>query len=235
MTALAVFGFVLLVAYAVWNRTEQRPGTLDELRTFVAVIVALLIVAGLSILGALPAKAHTVPEIEAWERTWHARWDLTHARAAEDGGLSLVDVAELIAERVDFEGRHPWYYDPDWTPPTIRGGAHRGTPAAVPSSVEPWRPLVSAYFRPGDVNRALCLMGYESGGNPNAKNPRSTAAGLFQFLRSTWDQIVPASITGGSYASGRVYDPEANIAAAAWLRDAVGWSSWSPYQRGLCH
>jgi uncharacterized BrkB/YihY/UPF0761 family membrane protein len=55
VTALALFGFVQLAAFAVWETTEQRPGTRDELRTLAAVLVALLIVAGLSVLGVLPA------------------------------------------------------------------------------------------------------------------------------------------------------------------------------------
>ena len=81
----------------------------------------------------------------------------------------------------------------------------------------------------------MCLIEHESRGDPGANSPISTAAGLFQFLRSTWDDMVPASVTGGSYASGQVYDPEANIRAAAWLKNAAGWGQWSPYNRGECH
>ena len=76
------------------------------------------------------------------------------------------------------------------------------------------------------VDHAMCVLAHESKGNPNAKNSRSTAAGLFQFLRSTWNSV-PGSITGGSYDSGRVYDPEANIAAAAWLQKNAGWGQWT--------
>ena len=35
--------------------------------------------------------------------------------------------------------------------------------------VEPWRDLVSKYF--SNVERALCVMDWESGGNPNAISP----------------------------------------------------------------
>lgn len=39
-------GFVLLTAYAVWQGTEQRLGTTDELRTLAGVVAALAITAG---------------------------------------------------------------------------------------------------------------------------------------------------------------------------------------------
>lgn len=36
---------------------------------------------------------------------------------------------------------------------------------------------------------AVWLIGKESGCNPNAQNPRSTAYGIFQFLDSTWKGV----------------------------------------------
>lgn len=42
------------------------------------------------------------------------------------------------------------------------------------------------------TNSALCqLVRHESAWNPSAKNPRSTAFGLFQFLKSTWGTQLP--------------------------------------------
>lgn len=89
---------------------------------------------------------------------------------------------------------------------------------------------MAKYFNAADVNHALCILALESKGNPNALNPRSSAAGLFQFLRGTWDSV-PSSVTGGSYDSGQVYNPEANTRAAAWLAYNVGWSQWSVNRR----
>lgn len=60
----------------------------------------------------------------------------------------------------------------------------------------------------------------ESGFDPRAKNPSSTASGLFQFLYpSTWRST--------PYARLSVWDPYANALAAAWLvRRDGGWYQW---------
>lgn len=83
--------------------------------------------------------------------------------------------------------------------------------------VEQWRPLVTKYWPPALVEWALRIIRCESRGLWWAKNPSSTAAGLFQFLRSTWDRGPAPALGFPSYASGAPYDPEMNIAAAAWL------------------
>ena len=83
--------------------------------------------------------------------------------------------------------------------------------------VEGWRALVERHFPPDLVQQALEVMSCESRGNPDATNPGSGAAGLFQFLDSTWAW---ASVQAGYGGSSR-YDPEPNVASAAWL---VGYS-----------
>ncbi len=49
-------------------------------------------------------------------------------------------------------------------------------------ATEAWRPLVQRYFKPEDVDKALYVIEGESGGDPNATNTSSGAAGLFQIL-----------------------------------------------------
>ncbi len=97
---------------------------------------------------------------------------------------------------------------------------------SVPAGVGQWRALVTKYFRAADVDTALRIMSCESGGNPSAKNPNSSASGLFQHLGKYW--------TGRSAAAGffgaSIFDPEANVATAAWLRDQKGgWAHWVCY------
>jgi hypothetical protein len=92
--------------------------------------------------------------------------------------------------------------------------------------VEQWRPLVERYFAPERVEEALSIIDCESNGDPTARNPRSSAAGLFQFLDRTWlHSSEQAGFQGESPLS-----PEANIAAAAWLVEysiGVGDSPWA--------
>jgi len=153
----------------------------------------------------VPIQAHTRAEMTAWEDAWHI--------AAE------VDLsAGLLAELVDMRQRHPWYWDePTQNPPRVDTTVHRG----MGNDVEQWQPLVEIYFGV-NTDAALRVMACESGGNPEAKNPSSSASGLFQFLASTWKKV-----TGENYP-GNVFDGESNIAAAAELSGGGSdWSQWS--------
>ncbi len=92
-------------------------------------------------------------------------------------------------------------------------------------SVEDWRPLVEVFFRPRDVERALAVIRCESGGDPTAANPRSSARGLFQILRRYW----PRRSVQAGWEGADILDPVANTAVAAWLvYHGGGWSHWSP-------
>ena len=171
------------------------------------------------------AQAHTTEEIEQWETDWNERLE----EAIPIGGLSLGamdQILVLLEERRDFESRHRCYFE-TCVVRTRSSNEGSGTFRGIGDNVEQWRSLVSAYFAPGDVDRALCLMHYESGGNPNAKNPRSSARGLMQILASLW-----APHFGVSYED--LYDPATNISIAAQIKASQGWTAWSPYNRGLC-
>lgn len=91
-------------------------------------------------------------------------------------------------------------------------------------NVERWRALVAAYFPPGVVNEALSVMACESQGNPNATNPDTRAAGLFQHMPAYWsDRSRRAGVPGAN-----IYEPTANVKVAAWLYSQSGtWSHWS--------
>lgn len=164
---------------------------------------------------ALPAVAHSSEDIETWLADWEAR--------IPADGLTLDD--PLMAELADFIDRHPEHFDP--RPKIVRGDSptrsHKSPTTPHPAGVEQWRSLVAAYFAPDEVETALCIMAHESGGNPNAKNPNSSASGLFQHLKSWWD-----------YFDFDPFIPEQSIRAAKQLKDLYGWSQWSPYKRGRC-
>lgn len=94
------------------------------------------------------------------------------------------------------------------TTPTPDTSALSLWPAATPS----W--VISTFNCIADV--------HESGGNPRAANPSSTASGLYQFLDSSW-----MDYGGGQYASRAMYAsvPEQN--AVAWHAYQVsGFQPW---------
>ena len=95
------------------------------------------------------------------------------------------------------------------------------------SDVEQWRSLVVAHFGVELADTALCLMGHESGGNPNAQNPSSGASGLMQVLKSWADDF--------GVSPDDLFDPATNLSISRSLYDDGGWGHWSPWNRGECH
>ena len=81
-----------------------------------------------------------------------------------------------------------------------------------------------ARFYGVDENLALCLAKNESGFNPLAKNPNSSAGGVFQFIDSTWVSTSVRMDTGFTLADK--YDAEKNIQAGVWLLKNDGYGHW---------
>ncbi|HSJ83802.1 MAG TPA: lytic transglycosylase domain-containing protein [Acidimicrobiia bacterium] len=89
-----------------------------------------------------------------------------------------------------------------------------------------WRDLVEVYFDGDDVDRVICLMEKESGGNPNARNRSSGASGLMQVMPG-WADVF-------GYSPDDLFDPTVNLWIASRIRHDQGWNAWTPYQRGSC-
>lgn len=89
-------------------------------------------------------------------------------------------------------------------------------------NVERWRPIVEMYFPEDRVEWALRIIRCESHGDPTAKNPHSSASGLFQHLARLW----PERSARAGFAGSDVFDPYANIAVAAWLLEHGGPGNW---------
>lgn len=86
------------------------------------------------------------------------------------------------------------------------------------------RELVSKYFRPEDVNKAIRIAWCESSFNPYSVNPQTQASGLFQHLPRYWEE---RSAEAG-FEGADIFDPEANVAVAAWLvYEGGGWTHWT--------
>ena len=69
---------------------------------------------------------------------------------------------------------------------------------------------------------ALCVAETESNLDPLAVNPITGAAGLFQFLPSTWSSL--SDLAGWGDAS--VFEARANAAVASWTVAHYGWHPW---------
>lgn len=157
------------------------------------------------------ALAHTPEELDAWRAEWADR-------VLEVGGLT----PELAYEWIDMKDRHGC----DWPGTTctfLSPIEHRSTTYQGTAGVEQWRSLVARYFAPGDVDLALRIIGCESQGVALAKNPTSSASGLFQHLGRYW----PERSAAAGWVGANIFDPEANVAVAAWLR-GDGWHHWNP-------
>jgi hypothetical protein len=109
--------------------------------------------------------------------------------------------------------------DPSSSPP----------PSPPAPTLAPPRSVVIALIRDrfaslgsGTTDVALCVAERESNFDPLAVNPATGAAGVFQFIPSTWASL--SDLAGLSGAS--VYDARANVGVAAWTVAHYGWHPW---------
>lgn len=176
--------------------------------------IALVVLIVALVLGfAFRAQAHTRVEIDEWVEVWSQDADTAWGAGVLASFRAMMD-------------RHPWYLsepssslsDPTPPAPSYSGGA------------EQWRPLLSGYWSGAELDFAVCVVWEESRGDPGAKNPRSTAAGLWQFLRSTWNTVA-ANVGGPTYDTGAPYDPHIATEYAYWLQTTDGWWHWNAAAR----
>ncbi len=171
--------------------------------------VSLLVFAlgAVSLTFAPPARAAEVPGCAAViEQTtqWLAREGISGVTPGVLARLRELGPGLIDCEEVD---------QPEW-----------GT--GMGDDPERWRSLAAFYFAPEDVDRMICLMGHESGGNPAARNPTSNAAGLMQ--------VMPFWAERYGYEYDLLFNPAINLWIAGQIRDLQGWGAWTPYQRGEC-
>ncbi len=106
--------------------------------------------------------------------------------------------------------------------PHTHAAVYRGSGPGV----EQWRSLVATYLPADAVETALCLMWFESKGDPNALS-YANSRGLMQIHAPSW-----ADHYGVSYDD--LYDPATNLSIAADLYRKDGWVHWNPWRRGEC-
>ena len=147
-----------------------------------------------------PAFGKEVENLDKWMQEW----------------VSQADVGptdQLFAELQQLRERHRWYFQ-------LRDDSD--------VEVEYWRPLVVAYWPAETVDQALCLLGLESGGDPNADNPNPTARGLFQILASLWAPHF--GVSPNDLSEGGAPPLASNQGASSWcVAFAVEWDVQRPY------
>lgn len=108
-------------------------------------------------------------------------------------------------------------------PPPVVHLAAASTPAV---STDVGTSASSSNVQPVSVGSSgfeACVIQAESGGNPVAQNPTSTASGLFGFLSTTWTAIT------GLPGPARAYSVATQEAAFQKEYAASGTAPWAPY------
>lgn len=87
-----------------------------------------------------------------------------------------------------------------------------------------WHDLIEDHFEPEDHSIAYRVIGCESWGIPTAKNPTSSAKGLWQFIDKTWTWVESILKIEGS-----AFDPSLSTRYASFLvyKTEQGWGHWS--------
>jgi hypothetical protein len=172
----------------------------------------------------------------AWQPSWVQTVEPVDVYAYAMGDLSFGQAAAKMYFRVDApeqKGRL-WVYNPvtagwAWLPRASTRPVFEPTPEQVEATAPPPDPRTYLYQRAPDLAARLdCIIAGESGWDPSQLNPRTRAAGLAQFLPSTW-AITPEGQRGLS-----PMDPLASIDAAIWLVGSHGWTQWQVFTQGYC-
>ena len=164
---------------------------------------------------------HPTDSLDEWVHEWGHR--------VQDEGLSVVRLEEYVTMA---EG-HPIYFGREDPPPPVVSHHHHAAPEPEPApkpppepvwsgGVEQWRPLVEKYFPASEVALAMKVMHCESRGDPTAHHGGSHASGIFQHLPKYWS----SRSTRAGWSGADIFNPEANIAVAAWLLGDSGWKNW---------
>jgi hypothetical protein len=187
------------------------------------------------------------PKALAWDAPagsppdWHSYWVQT-TRQVEvfihaDGDATFGSAPEGVFFRVDapeLYGRL-WVYDPlddswAWVDTDGTQTVHEPTPDEIDATAPTLEPRDYLYRQAPDLAPRLdCIINGESGWDPNQQNRSTRAAGLAQFLPSTW-AATPQGQEGLS-----PFEPLPNIDAAIWLARTKGWTQWQVYVQGRCH
>jgi hypothetical protein len=196
--------------------SKHKQGFFASVRPALSILGVGLMAGMLVTLSTAPARADTIGCGVAVELL--VQWTTREASQGLSSDMleDLQELAPVLSECTGLGAR------PEPGPRAEGADVYRG----VGSDVERWRPLVALYFRSEQLDRAMCLMTAESGGNSDAWNPTSGATGLMQVM-PFW-----AGVFG--YSHDDLFRPDVNLWVAGQILEEQGWGAWTPYLRGAC-
>lgn len=172
-----------------------------------------------------------------WQTHWVRTFEPVDVFSHAVGDASFGQAPAGLYFRVDAPAQNGrlWVYDPlaatwAWIPSASTQPTPDPTPDQVAASAPALDPRAYLYAEAPDLAPRLdCIINIESGWDASRQNAGSRAAGLAQFLPSTW-ATTPEGQQGLS-----PFEPQANIDAAIWLAHTRGWTQWQAYTNGNCH
>ena len=181
--------------------------------------VALLAIAGFAAFGtpdADPAALQAEAAAASIGHTAGAYAGLTFAQFGSDGDGAVI-VASAVEEGSDESSQGT--AETNVETPDQGSGTIASSTSGWLSQVEV-RALVTIYFEPTDVNRAVRLAWCQSRFDPNHTDLSTGGAGLFNHLPRYWE----VRATNAGFRGAEPTDPEASTAAAAWeIYNGAGW------------
>jgi hypothetical protein len=210
-------------------------GTPGKLSVVSAMLLARLVMAdGPAVAFAWDGQAGSPP---GWQAHWVQAIEKTPLYATATDDFVVGDAAAHTFYRVDAPSQagRLWVYNPlnagwAWLPQASTSPVGEPSLEQVRASGGPPDPRDYLYASAPDLAPRLdCIIASESGWDPSSRNPRSSAAGLAQFMPATW-ATTPQGQLGLS-----PFDPLPSIDAAIWLAKTKGWTQWQVYTAGACH
>lgn len=192
-------------------------------RSFVAgwVALGLLALAGFAAFGttdATPEEIKAEAAAASIGRTAGAYAGLTFALVGSDGDATVLQATAAPEEEAD---------QAEETATTVETAETESASGTIATPTSGWlsevevRALVSLYFEPTDINKAVRIAWCESRFDPNASDLRTGGVGLFNHLPQYWE----TRATNAGFAEAAATDAEASTAAAAWeVYNGAGWS-----------